>query len=157
AREIGQAATLMLALGTTAWTQNFCGNYAVASSLADELVTLAGEKGAAWWKPIGTLSQGDVLAVTGKASDGVLAITSGLPALRSTGATAYTPWRLSHLARAYADLGRFDDAWRSIDEAVTVVETTKESMFEAEINRIAGEVELKSPERDAAKAEGYFQ
>jgi hypothetical protein len=33
AREIGQAATLMLALGTTAWTQNFCGNYAVASSL----------------------------------------------------------------------------------------------------------------------------
>jgi predicted ATPase len=61
------------------------------------------------------------------------------------------------LARAYADLGRFDDAWRSIDEAVTVVETTKESMFEAEINRIAGEVELKSPERDAAKAEGYFQ
>ena len=61
------------------------------------------------------------------------------------------------MARAYADLGRFDDAWRSIDEAVTVVETTKESMFEAEINRIAGEVELKSPERDAAKAEGYFE
>jgi predicted ATPase len=30
-------------------------------------------------------------------------------------------------------------------------------MFEAEINRIAGEVELKSPEPDAAKAEDYFE
>jgi predicted ATPase len=28
---------------------------------------------------------------------------------------------------------------------------------DAEVNRIAGEVALKSPERDAAKAEGYFQ
>ena len=44
AREIGQAATLMIALATTSWTQNFCGNYAAARSFADELVALAAEK-----------------------------------------------------------------------------------------------------------------
>ena len=61
-----------------------------------------------------------------------------------------------HLARAYADLGQFDDAWRSIEEAMTAVETTKEKLFEAETNRVAGEIALLSPERDAAKAEAYF-
>ena len=95
AHEIGQAATLMLALGTTTWTQMFCGKVAAAGSFADELVALADEKDAAWWKPIGTLEQGDVLALTGKASDAVQTITSGLAGLRSTGATAYIPWRLS--------------------------------------------------------------
>ena len=44
AREIGQAATSMFALGVTPWTYVWCGNYAVASSLADELVLLAGKK-----------------------------------------------------------------------------------------------------------------
>jgi len=61
------------------------------------------------------------------------------------------------LARAYADLGGFDDAWRYIDEAMTAIETTKETLFEAEIHRIAGEIALLSPERDAAKAEAYFE
>jgi predicted ATPase len=37
------------------------------------------------------------------------------------------------------------------------VEITKERWFEAEVHRIAGEIALKSPERDTAKAEGYFE
>jgi predicted ATPase len=64
---------------------------------------------------------------------------------------------LSFLSRAYADIGQFDDAWRCIDEAMTMVETTKERWHEAEVNRIAGEIALKSPERDAAKAQTYFE
>ena len=40
---------------------------------------------------------------------------------------------------------------------MTAVETTKERWCEAEINRVAGEIALKSPEPDAAKAEAYFE
>jgi predicted ATPase len=36
------------------------------------------------------------------------------------------------------------------------VETTKETWWEAEVNRMAGEIALKSPEPDAVKAEAYF-
>ena len=64
---------------------------------------------------------------------------------------------LSSLANAYAELGQFDDAWRSIDEALTLIETTKERWCEAEVNRIAGEIALKSTEPDTAKAEEYFE
>ena len=40
---------------------------------------------------------------------------------------------------------------------MTAVETTKETWYEAEVHRIAGEIALMSPERDAAKAEAYFE
>jgi predicted ATPase len=69
----------------------------------------------------------------------------------------YVPFYLSHLARAYAELGHFDDAWRCIGEAIGAIETTKEKWCEAEVKRIAGEVALLSPQRDATKAEEYFE
>jgi predicted ATPase len=40
---------------------------------------------------------------------------------------------------------------------MTAVETTKERWCEAEINRIAGEITLMSPEPEAAKAQAYFE
>ena len=40
---------------------------------------------------------------------------------------------------------------------MTAVETTKETWHEAEVNRIAGEIALKSPQPDSVKAEAYFE
>jgi predicted ATPase len=37
------------------------------------------------------------------------------------------------------------------------MERTKERWFEAEVNRIAGEIALMSPQPDAPKAETYFE
>ena len=139
----GHAATLMYALFLAIVTPIVCGNYAAAKLLADELLALADEKGAPGsGRPRGRISQGEVLALTGKAADAVQMITSGITAFRSTGATLYMPRYFSYLAIAYAQLGQFDDAWRCVDEAMTAVETTKERWCEAEVNRIAGEVAL---------------
>jgi predicted ATPase len=156
AREIGQAASLMCALGITPWTLVLCGNYSTTSEVADELVALADEKGALFWKAVGMIYQGWVFVLTGKATDAVQMITSGITAYRSTGATANLPLCLLYLTRAYAELGQFDDAWRCIGEAMTAVEATKEKWCEAEVNRVAGEIALKPPAPDAAKAEAYF-
>jgi predicted ATPase len=84
-------------------------------------------------------------------------ITSGLAAYRSIGGTLFAPLHLSYLAAAHADLGQFDDAWRCIGEAMSATEATKERWSEAEVNRIAGEIALKSPEPDTEKAEAYFE
>jgi predicted ATPase/class 3 adenylate cyclase len=157
ARQIGQAATLMYALFLTSSAFMRCGNYAAAKVVVDELVALSDQKVALHWKAAGQINQGQLLALTGNASKAVQMITSGINAYRSTGATAAGPWHLSNLARAYAELGQFDDAWRCIGEAMMAVETTKETWFEADIHRIAGEIALMSPEPDAAKAEAYFE
>ena len=126
AREIGQAATLMYALGNVPFTYFECGNYTEAMAIVDELATLADEKGAVFWKARGMSLQGSLLALTGKASDAVLMISSGVTAIRTTGSTLRLPIHLGHLARAHAELGQFEAAWRCIREATTAAETTKE-------------------------------
>jgi predicted ATPase len=64
---------------------------------------------------------------------------------------------LSHLAAANADLRQFDDAWRCIDEAITTMNVSKERCWESDIYRVAGEITLKSPAPDAAKAQAHFE
>jgi predicted ATPase len=49
------------------------------------------------------------------------------------------------------------DTWRCIAEATKVVETSKEGLFQVEIDRLAGEIALKSPELDRAKAEAHLE
>ena len=157
ARDIGQAPTLMFALFFTSLTQIFCGNYATATKEHDELIALADEKGSLYWKALCTPMQGYLFALTGKASHAVQRITSGIAALRSAGTAFWMPLHSSYLGRAYAELGQFDDALRSIGEAIDTIETTKETWFEAEANRIAGEIALQSPKPDATKAQEYFE
>ena len=114
ARSIGQAATLMYALVHAWFTHIQCGNYAVANAEADELVSLAEEKGALFWKALGMSVQGCLLVLTGKAKDAVQLITSGMTALRSTESTLWMPLHLPYLGRAYAELGQFNNACRCI-------------------------------------------
>jgi predicted ATPase len=110
AREIGQAATLMTALNNTGVTNICCRNYAAANAELGELVVLADEKGALYWKVCGMASQGCLFAQTGKTSDAVQMLTSGITAYRSTGATLWAPFHLSNLATSYASLGN----WRRL-------------------------------------------
>jgi predicted ATPase len=120
-------------------------------------VPLTDERGALLWKAFGLMLQGCILVLTGKPSDAIQMITSGMTGLRSTGSTIFTPWCFSYLARAHAEAGQFDDAWRCIGEATAAIEATKEKWYEAEVNRMAGEISLKSPDSDTARAEAYFK
>jgi predicted ATPase len=133
------------------------GNYATAAAQAQELLALAEEKVASFWIALATTAQGCILAGTGKPSDAVQLITSGLAASQGMGTDFWSPLYKSYLAKAHAELGNFIDAWRCIGEATRAAETTKETMFEAEMYRIAGEIALKSPQPDAAKAQEYFE
>jgi class 3 adenylate cyclase/predicted ATPase len=157
AREIGQAATLMFALQVTLVTFLYCGNYATANANVDELVTLADEKGTLYWKAEGLLIRGCLFARTGNASNAIQTITSWIAIFRSTGSTWLIPAYFSFLASAYAEVGHFDDAWRCIADALTVIDATKERWFEAEVHRVAGDIALMSPRLNAANAEAYFE
>ncbi len=157
AREISHSATLMYVLNFSAWTHIHCGNYATTNALVDEFSALKDQTGSVFWGAWGMMQRGCLLALTGKASDAVQTITCGVTAMRSTGTTMWMPFWLSYLARANAEIGQPDDARRCIGEAMAAVETAKERWCEAEVNRIAGEIALLSPEPDVAKAEAYFE
>jgi len=156
ARETGKAATLMFALSHAAILYTLCGDHTAAAAHAQELVALAEEKGSLFWQALGMIAGGCLLVLTGRASEATEILVSGMAAYRTPGATGWMPLYLSHLARAHAELGQFERAWRCIGEAVTAVESTKERWCEAEVHRTAGEIALMSPEPDATKAEVYF-
>jgi hypothetical protein len=175
ADRVGQAASLMAALTLTSLTHIHCGRYAIANVQLDEVITLASEKGALFWKSAECWSKvaywrsrrSACLACIGaarprldgpgKASTAVPMITSRLGAWRQTGTAVWTPTYVLYLGRAYAELGEFDDASRPIGEAMTAVQTSKESWYEAEIHRLAGEIALCLPVPDATKAEACFE
>jgi predicted ATPase len=69
----------------------------------------------------------------------------------------YLPIFLAHLSRTYAELGRFDQAWRCIGETMAAVETTGERWYEAEIHRVTGEIALKLPQLGSSQAGAYFE
>jgi predicted ATPase len=157
AREIDQAATLMYALSNATWSQISCGNYETAMALVQQLLPLAQEKRAAYWTAFALINQGCLWALAGDLSNGVTALSSGIAAWRSTGANIWTPFFVSQLAHAHAELGNFQQAARCIKEAIRAVEITKEKWCEADIFRVAGEIALMSHERDVDNAEAHFE
>lgn len=157
ARESSNAATLMLALSITISVHVWCGKYPIANEAVDELANLADKKGAVQGKATAMVFRGCLFALTRKASQSIETINLGIADFRLTGSTMMLPGWLPYLARAYAELAQFDDAWRCIGEAMTSVKASKERWCEAEIQRVTGEIALRSPELDVVKAEAPFR
>ena len=156
AREAEHVATLVYVINFSIWSYIHCGNYTIAAKLVDEYAPLQKQLGSSFWEGWGMMQRGCLLTLTGKASEAVQTITSGVEFLRSTGTTMWMPLFLSYLAGANAEIGQFGEASIKISEAMTAVETTKERWHEAELNRVAGEIALRAPQPDVAKAEAYF-
>jgi predicted ATPase len=157
ARAIGHASSMMYALSLADLTHMLCGNFAAGSACMRELSALADEKGSLFWKTVALSIEARHLALTGHPAKALPMIISARNAFRSTGANFLAPLDLSVLASTHAALGNFDDARRCIAEAMTTLETNKEKWFEVEVNRIAGEIALKSAPPHTAKAEKYFE
>jgi predicted ATPase len=157
ARAIGHATSLIFALALADLTHMLRGNYAAGGDCLRELRALADDKGGLFWKTVALVSEARHLALTGDPANSLPVMISTRNAYEATGGNFLAPLDLSVLASTHAALGEFDDARRCIDDAMTTIERNKEKWFEVEVNRIAGEVELKSPERDTSKAEGYFK
>ena len=157
ARQIEHAATLMFTLNFPILTNTYCGNYDAANDHIDELVALAEEKGAPFRKAEGVLRRGYILTLTGKAATAVEMVSTGIDLWRSAGSTIFTPEQEFMLAIAHADSDQFDEAWDCIGKAMAAMQATGERWCEAEANRVAGEIALKSPEHDVAKAQTYFK
>ena len=152
ARATGHAGSLMSALGAAALTFNLRQEHEVAEARAHELIDLADQKGTLFWKVSGRGALGRSLSLMGRHSEALPILTAG----RGTTGTVFAPLYLTTLALTHTALGQHEHAWRCIGEAITAVETSGETWAQAELQRIAGELVLLSPQPDEAKAESYF-
>ena len=161
AREIAQATTLMYALAHATLIYLWRRNYEQVESLAGELIPLAQEKGATLWKGAGIVNLGLLFALTSNSdvlkAKAIETLSAGITMWSSTGATTWMPWYRACLGKARAELAQFDEAWRDLGDAMTAIESSDERLWEAEVNRLAGEIVLASPGQLSAKAQQYFE
>ena len=154
AREVKQAGAMLYTLAVSSRTLVAAREYEKAKTVAHELIALADEKGAALWRAFGVADQGCIMVLTGDAQEGVELLNSGIKGIQSTDATYSIPLYFSYLSRGLAELQRFDEAWQYIQLAMKVVNATKERWWESDIDRVAGEIVLRS---DMAKAEQFLR
>jgi predicted ATPase len=155
AREFQHAATLMYALNYNSILNALRRD--IAKAQADELIALADEKGALFWGASGGLLKSWLFALKGHHTDALTSFSSAIPMFRSTGATILVPLFMAMRGGAFAELQQFDQARRCIVEAMALAEASRERWFDAEIYRIAGEIELGSSERKDLNAQHYFK
>jgi predicted ATPase len=102
--------------------------------------------------------QGCLWALAGNRSAGIDMIKDGIVAAQPKGSNLLRmPWYLSCMAKAHAELGELDKAWRGVDDAIAAMQTTKETWPKADIYQFAGDLALKSSMPDAMKAQSYFE
>jgi predicted ATPase len=119
-------------------------------------MTLAAAQGTALRVELGRLLWGWALAMRGDAADGVAQLRQGLAAIQGMGLELMRPHGLSLLVEAYGQAGQPEAGLTVLAEALTLVGTTEERWWEAELYRLKGELLLQLPIPDAHLAEAAF-
>src|SRR5262249_17786699 len=115
------------------------------------------DQGFPHWRAHGLVLRGSTLVHQGQAKEGIEQITEGLRTYRATGAELGRPFFLALLAEAYGIMGQPEAGLTMLTEALTLVDTTGERWYEAELYRLKGALLLQQSSDNHAEAETCFQ
>jgi predicted ATPase len=130
---------------------------AATQAHAESLMALAVAQGYGVRLAQGRMLRGWVLAMQGEAAAGVAQIQQGWQAHEGVGPKLYRPYFLSLLAEAYGQAGQPEAALPVLAEAMTLVETTEERWWEAEVRRLRAALLLRLPNPQVSQAEAACQ
>jgi predicted ATPase len=122
--------------------------------LADELLNFSEEHGFPFWAALLAIQRGWCLSMMGREAEGIAQLTGGLAALRSTGTATPLPYVFTLLAEACGQAGQPTTGLEYLAEGAGIMEVTQEREFEAELDRVRGELFLAVG--DPSKAEDSF-
>jgi len=156
AQELSHPYSLAYALQSAMRLHRFRREEQTAREQAEALVTLSNQQGFTQWAAGGTIMCGWALTVQGQGETGLAQMHHGLTAWRAMGIEAGLPYWLAMLAEAYGSTGQVEAGRRVLTEALTLVDTTEERWWEAELHRLKGELLLALSTDNAAQAEACF-
>ena len=131
------------ALGYSSQLCYLCGDLEGELALAQQLGSLAGEHGLAYWRSLSEFTQGRNAAQRGDPGAGIDRMRSAIGEMRSAGGLVGVPYLLCLLAEAGHAAGRLDDdASAALAEAARLVAGNGNALYAAEGLRLEGEVAL---------------
>jgi predicted ATPase len=154
---LGHAHTLAYAFGVAGRTAVFARDVATVYARSNDCVAIASEHGFAYWAAGGRILQGWADAQRGEATTGIARIREGLAACEATGSRVATPLILTLLAEALALAGKIGEGLAALDDALAKAAVSGVRGWDAEIHRLRGELTLRLPHPDPAKAEDSFR
>jgi predicted ATPase len=155
ARTIGHPFSLEYALHHASWLRQHCQLSDESQAAADEQLEIATEQSFTFWHATGTLYRGGALLLQGNLGEGLPLLVAGLESYRLTGAELALPYYLSLLGDGYTRAGQFEDAHRTLGEALNLMEKHEDRFQEAELHRLLGQLHLAETD-DQPRAEECF-
>jgi predicted ATPase len=153
ARELGQPHSLAFALHVNCLFHQVRGDEGLVRERSSALIAFATERGFPHVQATGTFFHGWARSAAGALDEGIEEMRRGLAAKRAGGAEIKVPYYLGLLATACLRAGQRAEALSLLAEGLHRVDQTAERWFEAELNRIQGDVLLHAPGVDPAEAE----
>jgi adenylate cyclase len=156
-RELGHAHTLSYAFYFAGMAAIFARDVAAVSAHGNDCVALASEHGFTLWAAWGRILRGWADAQKGEATSGTALIRDGLAASEAAGSRLFTPLFLALAAEALALAGKIEEGLAALDDALAKAAVSGERGWDAEINRLRGELNGRLPYPDPATAEDAFR
>jgi predicted ATPase len=157
AQELAHPFTLACALHDTVILHQCRREASVAQEYTVPLMALATEQGFPHLEALGRVVHGGTLSTQGHSAQGLVQMQQGLAVLHTMGIEMARPYFLIHLAAAYGMEGQPEGGLQVLAEALAIVRTTGEEVFEPERYRLKGELVLQQAVPDAREAERCFQ
>jgi class 3 adenylate cyclase/predicted ATPase len=144
AEELEHPFSIAVAYSFTAGLHLFRGELELALERANKAIDLCNEYGFPVWLAFCTAVRGSVRSRQGSFADGLVDIEQGMRTWEASGAVVTTPYYLVLLAEALNASGRPQDALEKLDRAQSIVDRCGERYYEAEVNRVRGDVLLRA-------------
>jgi len=156
-RELAHPMSTVVALAWACVFRDLRREFPAVREHARELIALSTEQDTPQWLAAGTIIDGAARAELGEGTDAIAQIRRGLAAYGSTGAQLFSPYFLSLLARACSKIGQPHEGLRVIGQALDIARRTGERVWEAELDRLEGELRLAADPDDVAEATECFR
>ena len=160
ARKLSHPFTVANSLGFASMYHHECREWQEAQECAEKTVAHSTEYGFPYWLASGTVCSGVALAEQGRLEEGIAQIEEGLAAYRAVGQRAMVTKCLTHLGKAYGEIGQIEKGLNILAEALEMTCSTGECFYESEIHRVKGELLLMQGEGEGEaedEVEACFQ
>ena len=157
ARDLNHPFTETLALEYITLVYAFRGEFTFAEEHLSNLIQISAEHGFPVRAVFQPLHEASILLARGDAEHAIVQAQSGLAAAGVIGVRVRRPYFLALLADAYLKTGRHKEGSKTIDEALDIVEQSRERWWQAELHRLRGQLRLAERTRDLADAEECFR
>ncbi|WP_432470141.1 adenylate/guanylate cyclase domain-containing protein [Amphritea sp. HPY] len=157
ARQLSHPASLAFALDFAAELHQLRGDAAEVQVSAGSAITLATEKGLAYWISYGNILYGWALTGQEPGNHGIEQMQQGIIGYRATGAELYLTYFLGIRAEALIRAGKIAEAIEVLAEALELVEKTEQRFYEAELYRLKGECLIRQKNLKQEETDGEIE